>query len=340
MKTLCYRMIPEGKVGSFTVPLNIVFLDLKDITAAGLSPREAIEAIAQTMDGPAGFNVFDMDCVTTTSDGLMVEGAIVVMGASDHRRVNPDFGILEMEEIPWSKELVQEEPHLKQWGQLYPGKRLFRGPNPAKKMIPVHNVVITGRASNNNSATEMMNIVTMDEILLPILGQLEIMRDGDILMGYTGEVISVGIGMTVAEKFGRVFPTRQFHAGETAHNCGAYAKTLKKTIPCMVADKPAFAKYILRALACGMIPGVDIGCSPAVLTVAHYLGSEIGLENIQPSAWEELSSVGITREWLSAPVEHLSPEEIIQRASEIIPGVEQAVPLHTTDFVEKRSFAL
>ena len=339
MPKLRYRVIPEGKVSGFLIPLTLVFINEADVNAAWITPREAIERIAKTIDTPAGYNVISMDCVTTTSDGLMVEGAIVTMGASDHRRVNPDFGILDIVEMPWSKELVQEEPHLKQWQKLYPGRHLFRGPDPAKKLIPVHNVAITGRASNNNSATEMMNIVTMEEILLPFLGQMEIMRGGDVLLGYTGEVVSVGIGMTVAEKYGRIFPTRQFRAGDTAHGSGAYAKTLKQTIPCIVASKPSFARNILRALGCGMVPGADIGCPPAVLAVARRLGAPVAVDNITPAAWEELASVGVTREWLAEPVEKLTPEEIVRRADEIIPGVEQAVQLHTTDFVQEKQLA-
>ncbi|MDL2210528.1 hypothetical protein LJC26_06965 [Desulfovibrio sp. OttesenSCG-928-O18] len=331
--TLRYRMIPEGESGGIHIPLTIIFLDIKDVRSAGLEPAEAIRRIAKQYDGPAGFTVFDLDCVTTTSDGIMVEGAIVVMGASDRGRVNPDFGILEMAEIPFSPDLVEAEPHLAQWEKLYPGKRLFRGPDPKKKIIPVHNVCITGRASNNNSATEMMHIVTMEEILLPILGQIEIMKNGSVVLGKTGEVISVGIGMTVAEEFGRVFPTRQFRAGETAHGSGEYAKTLKKNIPCIVADKSVFARHIIRTLDCGMVPGREIGCSPAVLAVARALGREVAVDNISPAAWEELASVGITREWLAAAPAPLSAEEVVAKAAEIIPGVEHGRVMRAETFV-------
>ena len=340
MPQLPYKRIPEGKTGNILVPLDIVFLDIRDIRACGLEPADAIARVAATGKNPTGFTVFDMDAVTTTSDGIMVQGAIVVMGASDHGRVNPDFGILEMAEIPYSASLVAEEPHLGQWEKLYPGKRLFRGPDPAGKSIPVHNVVISGRASNNNSATEMMNIMTMEEILLPILGQIEIMKGGAVLLGNTGEVISVGIGMTVAERYGRVFPSRQFKAGETAHDSADKAKTLKKNIPCIVADKGVFAGHIIRALNCGMVPGRDIGCSPAVLSVARALGREIAPDAIRENAWAELASVGITREWLMEKPAPMTAEAVIADADAIIPGVENAVKCKTSEFVLERSLAI
>lgn len=334
MPRLPYKYIPEGRTGSIFVPLDIVFLDIRDVRACGLTPAEAIASIAAGRPNPAGYNVFDMDCVTTTSDGIMVEGAIVVMGASDRARVNPDFGILKMAEIPYSTALVEEEPHLRQWEKLYPGKRLFRGPDPAEKIIPVHNVAITGRASNNNSATEMMNIATMEEILLPILGQIEIMKGGAVLLGNTGEVISVGIGMTVAERFGRVFPSRQFKAGETAHDSAEKAKTLKKNIPCIVAGKASFAAHIIRALDCGMVPGTDIGCSPAVLSIARAMGREIGTANIRENAWAELASVGITKAWVTEKTAPITAEAVIANAGTIIPGVENAAEFRADSFVQ------
>ncbi|WP_343207951.1 hypothetical protein [Anaerolentibacter hominis] len=340
MKTLTYKLIPEGIRENKIIPLTIVFVDNQDVVSCGLTPEDAIRMIAAEFDGPVGINIFDMNAVTTTSDGIMVDSAIIRMGAGDRGRVNPDFGILSMEEMPYSPELVLEEPHLKQWQALYPGRKLYRGPNPANKRIPVHNVVITGRASNNNSATEMMNIVTMEEILLPYLGQREIMTNGRILFGYTGEVISVGIGMTVKEKYGRVFPHRQFGAGDTAHNSGEYAKTLKRDIPCIVAEKPVLARYTLRALTLGLVPGKDIGCSPAVLSVARALGSEIAYDNITPAAWEELASVGITKDWLLEPHPAMTPEEIIEHAPDLIPGVSEGREYAVSDFCETRSLTV
>ncbi|MBS4960961.1 MAG: hypothetical protein KHZ62_09125 [Clostridiales bacterium] len=320
MAELKVKVIREGTIDGKIVPLNICFVDKKDVEEAGITQDEAIHLIGKQFDGPAGINIFDMDAITTTSDGLVVEGAIVRMGASDNGKVNPDFGILPMAEIEYSEEIIEAEPHLKQWKKLYPGKKLFRGPDPATKIIPIHNVVITGRASNNNSATEMMNIITMDEILLPILGQLECMKDGNVLVGKTGEVISVGIGMTVAEKWGRVFPHPQFHAGDTAHGSGEYAQTLKREIPCIVCDKKVIADLTIRAIQAGCVPGRDIGCSPVVLSVARAMGAEIDFDRITDAAQAELDSVGCTKEWMKKK-DNMTPEEIVANADELIPGV-------------------
>lgn len=337
MKKLLYRVIKQGEVGDILVPLNIVFVDKKDIEGCGLEVDGAVSRIASQIQGPAGINVFDMEASTTSSDGIVLDGAIIKMAASDNGKIHKEFGMLAMEEMEVTDDLIAEEPHLLQWKKYYNGKKLFRGPNPAKKLIPVHNAVMTGRAINNNSATEMMNVVTMEEILLPIFGQLQIMKDKNVLIGYTGEFISVGIGMTVAEKYGRVFPTRQFKAGDTAHGSGEYAKTLKKHIPCIVAPKRVIAKYTINALKAGMIPGRHIGCSPVVLTIAKYLGTDIDFENITAKAQDELSSVGITFDYLKAPVKILSEQEIIEKADEIVPGVEKAKEVSSNDFVIKKT---
>lgn len=318
-----YQIIPEGEIDGKIVPVTIIFLDIKEIEASGLTQNEAIIRVAREFKGPAAINIFDRDAVTTTSDGVMVEGAIVRMGASDNGYVNADFGVLPMAEIAYSEERIEKEPHLIQWKKLFPGKKLFRGPDPAKKLIPVHNVVISGRAANNNSATEMMNIVTMEELIFPILGQIECINHGDVLVGYTGEYISVGIGMTVAEQFGRVFPHPQFPAGSTAHGSGAYAKTLKQWIPCIVCEKKVLARRTIQALECGCVPARDIGCSPVVLSIARALGSEIAFDRIQPAAQEELDSVGCTQAWMRQKL-NLTKEEVIQRADELLPGVNDA----------------
>ncbi len=301
MSNINIKLIKAGSGKDNLVPINTAFVDKKDIEKANVTDEKVIYAISKEINGPVGINIFDMDAVTTTSDGIMVEGAIVKMAAGDMGKVHKEFGILEMEYMEVTEELIADEPHLLQWKENYKGRKLYRGPNPKKKLIPVHNAVMTGRAVNNNSATEMMNTVTMDEILLPILGQLEIMRGGDVLLGYTGEVISVGIGMTVAEKYGRVFPYRQFKAGQTAHGSGKYAKTLKKNIPIIVASKPVLARNILNALKIGMVPGLHIGCSPAVLAVAKAFGSEIAFDNIEEKAIIELESVGVDFNELRKP---------------------------------------
>lgn len=335
MSKFTIRLIKQGAGPKGQVPLNIALIDKKDILEAGLSIEEAMKAVAKEVKGPVGINIFDLDAVTTSSDGIMLKGAIIAMGAGDVGKIHKEFGILYMEEMPYSEELLKEEPHLKQWDEYYKGKKLFRGPDPKKKLIPVHNAVMTGKAVNNNSATEMMNAVTMEEILLPIFGQLQLMKDEPVVIGNTGEFISVGIGMTVAEKYGRVFPTRQFKAGETAHGSGEYAKTLKKTIPCVVAPKSILAKHILQALKCGMIPARHIGCSPAVLCVAKALGASIDFDNITQKAEVELASVGLTMGYLKSPNKKLKEEEIIEKADEIIPGVDEPVLVKAEDLFKK-----
>jgi hypothetical protein len=321
MSKLQFRRLLHGTGAKHGSPIDIVLMDHREIARAQVGEQEVLEAVARQIAGPVAINVIDMEAVTTTSDGIISEGALVTMAAGDRGKVHREFGVLHMEEITVTAELIDEEPHLAPLPQLFPGRKLFRGPDPAKKLIPVHNVVMTGKAINNNSGTEMMNAVTMEEMLFPVLGQIQVMREQDILFGVTGNVISVGIGMTVAEKFGRVFPTRQFRAGETAHNCGEYAKTLKANIPCIVAPKEVLARQILLMLAQGLVPGRHLGCSPAVLAVAHAAGREIALDEIADNAWCELASIGITRRLLSAPSPKLSDEQICEAADEIIPGV-------------------
>lgn len=323
MAQLKYKMIPEGILNGKLVPLNIVLIDLKDVEACGLGHREAMDLVASTIDGPAGINIIDLDACSTTSDGTVVKGAIMRMGASDRGRINNDFGYLEMKPLGYyGDEEIAREPHLKVWKEKYPGSELYMGPDFTKKIIPVHNVVITGRASNNNSATEMMNIVTMEEILLPVLGQISILRGDNVLMGRTGEVISVGIGMVVPEWYARIIPRGQYRCGETAHGSGEYAKTLKRDIPIICGTKAKLAEFTIQALECGLVPGRTIGGSPAVLTIAKYLHKEIDFENITERAYEELASVGCTKEWLHSEFPLLTAEEIIARADELIPGCE------------------
>ena len=335
MAKLKYKMIPEGMLQGQFIPLNIAFINYNDVKACGITPKEAFQAVAKTVDGPVGMNIFDPDVVTTTSDGVMVDGTTVFMAAADRGMMNSDFGYLEMVEMPYSEQLIKEEPHLLQWDANFKGKRLFRGPDPITKIIPVHNVCISGRASNNNSATEMMNIITMEEILLPILGQQQVIFDGRILIGLTGGTMSVGIGMIMPEMYGRVFPTRQFPAGETAHGSGIYAQTLKAHIPCIVADKAILAKYIIKALQAGCIPGRTVGASPAVLGVARSMGIEPDYDNITDRAYEELASVGLTKEWMAEKVEILTPEEIMAQADNIIPGIKDAVKCNVSDLIQE-----
>lgn len=68
--------------------------------------------------------------------------------------------------------------------------------------------------------------------------------------------------------------------------------------------------------------GLHIGCSPVVLSVAKALGYPMALDQITDNAWTELESVGITRAALEAASERLSRQEVIARADEILPGVQ------------------
>lgn len=340
MSKLKYKFIPEGNLNGIIVPLSIVFVDYADVKASGLSMREACEKIAATIPGPAGINMFDMTATTTNSDGVMLDGSMTCMAASDYGKINKEFGYLEMIELEYSEELIKEEPHLKQWKKIYPGRRLLMGPDPKKKNIPIHNAVLTGRAGNNNSATEMMHYITMEEILLPITGQIQIMKGRNIEIGGTGHVISVGIGMVVGEEYGRIVPHRQFRCGETAHNSKEYAKFLKSHIPCIVADKSILAEYIIQALEAGMVPGKDIGASPAVMSVAKHMNIKIDIDNLSKAALEELESVGFTKEWMLAPVETLTTAEIIAKADDIIPGLDNPKKYNAADILQERFIEL
>lgn len=321
MTQLKYKLLPENSAGGI-LPLHVALVDYRDVLDAGLDMPRACQAVANVIDGPVAINIIDTSAVTTTSDGIMVPSAIRAMAASDRGKIHPEFGYIPMAEIPRTPEILEREPHLRQWDLNYPGRRLFRGPDVADKAVPVHNVVITGRASNNNSGTEMMHLVTMGEILMPYIGQHVIMTgQGRLLTGLSGEHISVGIGMTIAEKFGRVFSTYRYRAGDTAHGSGDQAKTLKCDIPCIVADKRTHASFVIAALEAGMIPGRHIGCSPVNLSIARALHLPIDLDNITPRAWLELESVGFSREMLESPAPKLTEAEVLDRADEILPGV-------------------
>lgn len=334
MSKLKYKIIHEGMLYDIFVPMSAVFIDYADVKACNLTMLEACEKIAATIPGPAGYNMFDMTATTTNSDGVMIDGSMTCMAASDYGKINKDFGYLEMVEVPYSEELIEAEPHLKQWKKSYPDRRLIMGPDPKKKKIPIHNAVLTGRAGNNNSATEMMHYITMEEILYPITGQLQIMKDGKVEIGGTGHIISVGIGMVVGEEYGRIVPHRQFRCGSSAHNSGEYAKFLKSHIPVIAADKTELAKYIIQALQTGVIPGRDIGASPAVLSVARHMKIKPDFENMTKASLEELADVGFTKEWITADVEELAPEEIIAKAHEIIPGIDNPTKFNVSDVVQ------
>ena len=324
MATLKYKLIPAGAAEG-RVPINLIFINKRDVMAAGLTYRQACEVIAKNFKEPAAIDVIDMDAITVTSDGIVVDYAIVAFASIDFGMSNRDFGFLSVTEQGYSEKLLAEEPHMKQWDAIdaYRGKQLFRGPNYEDRWPRApHNETqtITGRIANNNTGSEMMNVIDMTEVLVPAYGAIEIMKDGEVLIGVAGPEISVGIGMVVFETYGRIFH-RSYGAGKTAHNSGEYAKTVKSDYPAIAGRKSTLAEYTLRALEIGLVPGKDLGCSPAVLAIAKAGGFEIAYDNIEDRAWVELNSVGITKEWLQAPNEKLTHEQIVAKADEIVPGI-------------------
>lgn len=338
MSKLKYRLIPEGAAEG-KVPINLVFVDKKDIDECGILMVDACRAIAKDLNAPASIDIMDMTAVTTTSDGIMADTAVVGFASADYGIINNEFGFIGVSERPYSRALLDEEPHMKQWDANYRGKRLHRGPNKddMRPRGPLNETqTITGRIANNNTGSEVMNIVDMTEILTPIYGMLSIMKDGEVLIGPTGPEISVGIGMVVRERGGRVFGW-SFGAGQTAHASGDYAKTVKSDCYSIVGTKETLAEYTIRALEIGLVPGRDIACSPAILSIAHAMGYPIDFDNIQEMAWTELESVGITREALETPpAKLLTREEAIAKADQIVPGIREGKRYKVSDICEIR----
>lgn len=332
MGKLKARVVPEGNIGGLYNPLTLILLDADDVKAAGLDYEKAIKAAAAYTDGPCGIDIYDRNTITTTSDGLLVECGMVAIGASDQGLVNPKYGWYPMYEEAYSEKVVEEEPNLKAWKALYPNHRLVKGPDPNFKKIPVHNAVLTGRACNNNSASEIMNLVTMREMLFPFLGLRSLFEGIEVRIGHAGPVFSVSIGMMFPERYGRIsyFPTCE--AGNTLHNSGAFAQTLKKELPCVTCTKKVFAEYIIKHLNCGLIPARDCACAPSILTVACCLGKEIAWDRITDRAWLELDSVGFTKNYFDS-LPRLTEDEILARADDLIPGMEDAVTVKAEDIV-------
>lgn len=333
MSKLKARVVPEGNIGGLYNPLTLILLDADDVKNAGLDYGKAIKAAAGYTDGPCGIDIYDKNTITTTSDGLLVERGMVAIGASDQGMVNAKYGWYPMYEEPYSEELVKEEPNLKAWKALYPGYRLVKGPDPKYKKLPVHNAVMTGRACNNNSASEIMNLITMKEMLFPFLGLRSLFEGKDVRVGHAGPVFSVSIGMMFPERYGRISYFRTCEAGDTLHNSGAYAQTLKKELPCVTCTKKMFAEYIVKHLNCGLVPGRDCSCAPSIVTVACCLGREVAWDRITDRAWLELNSVGFTRAYFDA-LPRLTEEEVIARADELIPGMEDAITVKAADVVK------
>jgi hypothetical protein len=259
----------------------------------------------------------------------------VAIAASDKGRINESYGFLPMLESPWSEELVKEEPCLEAWDKLYKGKRLFRGPDPRFKKIPEHNAVITGRACNNNSASEIMNLVTMKEMLFPFLGLRSLFFGQDALVGLAGGELSVAIGMMVPETNGRIAPIPVCPAGDTLHSSGEYAQTLKAKLPTVTCVKPLLVDYIAKHLDAGMIPGLQLSVAPPILITATVLGKEIAWNRITGRAWLELDSIGYTKERFDSMKERMTLDELKARADELIPGMRGARLVHAADVVKE-----
>jgi len=335
-KKINIKLLPKGRGPGHGAPVNVAFVNVNEFEKANITIDEGLNVIARYLNAPAAINVFDMErAITTTSDGLIAEGAIITFAASDAGKIHPEFGKLHCKERKISPATFAREPHLRMGYELYPQKKLYIGPDPAKKLVPLHNVTISGRTVNNNSGTEVMDCVTMEEMLLPILGQLQIMSDEDILWGNTGPHISVGIGCTIVEDYSRSQPFMKCKPGDTAHNAGPYAKTLKAKLPCIVAPKEVLAGLILDALDFGLRPARELGCSPAVLFVAAYYGVELFIDDITPAARLELEALNIDLDKLAETTPKLSRDEIIAKADQIIPGVEKAERVPSTSVIEK-----
>lgn len=340
-KQIQLRVLPKGRGPKHGAPVNIAYVDVSEFNKASLSIDEGLKIIAEHINAPVAINVFDMEnTYTTTSDGLCVQGTIVSFAAADGGKIHAEFGRLFCKERELTPDMFVKEPHLRMGYEKFSGKKLFIGPDPAKKLVPLHNVSISGRVVNNNSGTEVMDCVSMEEMLVPILGQLQIMKDADILWGITGKYISVGIGCTIVEDYSRSQQFMKCKPGDTAHKSGAYAQTLKAKLPCIVAPKDVLAGYIMDAIDFGLEPAKALGCSPAVLHVAAHYGANLNIPNITQQARLELEATGINLEKLQQNTSKLSREEIIARADEIIPGVENAERISSTRVVDKVEITL
>lgn len=335
---LRYKVLPAGSFEN-RLPLNLIFVDSKDVVAADMTYLEACRAIAKDYDGAAAIDIVDMDAMTVTSDGICAPAAVVAFAAIDNHILNETFGYIPVSEFPYDREIIATEPHMKQWDALYPGRRLYRGPSDEDRGAHSdhdENQANTGRISNNNTGSEFFDMITMEEVITPFFGIMQIMKGEDVLVGLSGPEISVGIGMVVREHQGRIF-LYSYGAGMTAHRSGVYAKTVKSFMNAIVAPKPVHAEYVLRALEIGMVPGRDISCSPVNLCLAHATGHEIDLDNISNDAWIELEDIGISRKMLEAAPERIyTHEEAVIHANEILPGCSDGKIYHVRDYEEIR----
>ena len=342
---LKYRVLTKGTADG-AVPLNWVFLEKKDIAAAALTDFEAVKVIAEEFkDSCAAVDIVDTEAVSVTSDGIMNPIAVTGIASVDHGMINKTYGFLNISPIPEYEGIFVDEPHMRQWHlEQFRGRTLYKGPNAkdrgSERAGHNENMTLTGRISNNNCGSEAFNMVEMTEVLVFMSAANEIMRDGEVTVCVAGAEVSVGIGMIVSERWGRIFGGTNlggYKAGMSAHNSGEYAKTVKSDYPAIAAPKEKFMKYMLDALDTGLIVGRHLGSSPALLRTAHQYGKEIDLEHISDRAWVELNSIGITKEELAKPVaKPYTREEMIAHAEEIIPGMKNAKRYKVSEIVEIR----
>jgi len=343
-----YRVLPEGAADG-VVPMNVVFIDQEDAKACGLTNLDAVKLVAKAFkDSCAAVNVMDKNGVSVSSDGIMNPIAVVATAAVDHGMINAAFGYMNLSEIPMYDGIMNDEPHMRQWlTPKFAGKPLHRGPNKVDLGERTgHNeyMTMTGRVANNNSGSEFFNMVEMTEILALMSAQYEIMNDGEVIIGVAGPEVSVGIGMIVSERWGRIFGGTNlggYKPGMTAHCSGEYARTVKSDYPAIAAPKSHFMETMLDALDIGLVPGRELGCSPALVCTAYAYGKEIDFERITPASWVELESVGITKEMLQKPVEKpYTREEMIIHAEEIIPGMISPKHYKVSEIVEIREIEI
>ena len=324
---LKYRVLSKGTADG-AVPLNWVFIEKKDIAAAALTDFEAVKVIADIYkDSCAAVDIVDTDAVSISSDGIMNPIAVTGIASVDHGMINKTYGYLNISEIPEYEGIYEDEPHMRQWHtDKFRGKPLYKGPNAkdrgAERAGHNENMTLTGRIANNNCGSEAFNMVEMTEVLVFMSAANEIMRDGEVTVCIAGPEVSVGIGMVVSERWGRIFGGSNlggYKAGMSAHNSGEYAKTVKSDYPAIAAPKEKFMETMLDALDTGLVVGRHLGSSPALLMTAHYYGAPIDIDHISDRSWIELNSIGITREEIAKPVaKPYTREEMIAHAEEII----------------------
>lgn len=334
MAQLQYRLIPQGYIGDFYVPLNVAIVSVKGVEAAGLDLKAAAKAIGESVPGGCCIDIIDKDSITVTTDGIICEGAVVAIAATYNGLMNANYGFSLMVEIPHDEETIKNETPLAAWDVLWKGRKLYRGPlRPANSPVTKYNFTATGRCCNCNSGSELFDLVTMREIIIPHTALLACYDGKKAMIGRSGDVMSVGIGMLVPESKGRITRVIMCQCGDTLHRCGEDAKKLKRHIPAILCDKRDFAERVLQAMDAGMEVCVNLSCSPTNLMIARLSGHPANLDRITDRAWLELNSVGFTREYLES-IQPIPREELLSRANELLPCLEDSIPFDTSEVVK------